>query len=161
MKAATDIDGSDAKISKQGGVILRQDNAENRRVVEHCYRDRSTTVNPIVDWTDDDVWNFLKHYGCKSNPLYQCGFKRIGCCICPLGGFASMKRDAEYFPKYREMYVHAFDRMIAERNKRGMKNNVAWNDGESVFRWWVGLDPLQITLADYIKTVEMEQDEFE
>jgi len=48
-------------------------------MVEHCYRTRKTMVNPIVDWTDEDVWEFLTHYGCKSNPLYECGFKRIGC----------------------------------------------------------------------------------
>lgn len=47
-------------------------------MVEHCYRTRKTMVNPIVDWTDEDVWEFLTHYGCKSNPLYECGFKRIG-----------------------------------------------------------------------------------
>ena len=33
-------------------------------MVEHCYRTRKTMVNPIVDWTDEDVWEFLTHYGC-------------------------------------------------------------------------------------------------
>lgn len=156
MKSAEE--DSDARISQGGGVLLRSDNADNRRLVEHCYRDRSTTVNPIVDWTDDDVWEFLHHYGCKSNPLYACGFKRIGCCICPLGGFASMRREADFFPKYREMYVSAFDRMLKERAKRGMKNNVAWTDGESVFRWWIGLDPAQITFEDYMAGLEYDEE---
>ena len=47
--------------------------------LHHCYRDRSVSVNPIIDWSDADVWQFLNHYGCKSNPLYACGEKRVGC----------------------------------------------------------------------------------
>ena len=71
--------GADYRTTRQGGIILNDDNDINRRMVEHCYRTRKTMVNPIADWTDEDVWEFLNHYGCKSNPLYECGFKRIGC----------------------------------------------------------------------------------
>ena len=71
--------GADYRTTRQGGIVLNDDNDINRRMVEHCYRTRKTMVNPIVDWTDEDVWAFLSHYGCKSNPLYECGFKRIGC----------------------------------------------------------------------------------
>lgn len=65
--------GADYEISKQGGLIMNCDNDESRRVVEHCYRTTSTMINPIIDWTDTDVWEFLHHYGCHGNPLYQCG----------------------------------------------------------------------------------------
>ena len=75
--------GADYRTTRQGGIVLNDDNDINRRMVEHCYRTRKTMVNPIVDWTDEDVWEFLNHYGCKSNPLYECGFKRIGCIGCP------------------------------------------------------------------------------
>ena len=71
--------GADYRTTRQGGIVLNDDNDINRRMVEHCYRTRKTMVNPIADWTDEDVWEFLNHYGCKSNPLYECGFKRIGC----------------------------------------------------------------------------------
>ena len=71
--------GADYRTTRQGGIVLNDDNDINRRMVEHCYRTRKTMVNPIADWTDEDVWEFLNHYGCKSKPLYECGFKRIGC----------------------------------------------------------------------------------
>ncbi len=128
--------------------MLNTDNSETRRFVESCYRTTSTLVNPIVDWTTEDVWEFLRHYGCRSNPLYYCGEDRIGCVICPLSGFAQMKKDAAKYPKYRAAYVRAFDKMLLAREAAGLGNRVSWRDGESVFRWWVGDDPNQYTFED-------------
>lgn len=143
----------DFRQTKQGGLVMNDDNSETRRFVEMCYRTTSTMVNPIVDWTDDDVWEFLHHYGCQSNPLYQCGQKRIGCIGCPLQGFKWMKADFELYPKYRAAYVRAFDRMVIEREKAGLINTGSWIDGEHVMRWWVGDDPNQITLNDYLQGI--------
>ena len=141
------------KVTKQGGIVMNDDNSETRRFVEMCYRTTSTMVNPIVDWTDEDVWEFLHHYGCRSNPLYQCGRKRIGCIGCPLQGYKRMKEDFLMYPKYRESYVRAFDRMVKAREEAGLVNNESWRDGEHVMRWWVGDDPNQITLFDYMDEV--------
>lgn len=101
-------------------------------------------VNPIVDWTEQDVWDFLRHYGCESNPLYQCGLKRIGCVGCPMAGSAGMKREFIRWPKYRQLYVHAFDRMLRHRAEKGLPS--VWRTGEDVMRWWVGDDPDQLQL---------------
>lgn len=136
--------------TKQGGLVMNDDNSETRRFVEMCYRTTSTMVNPIVDWTDEDVWEFLHYYGCQSNPLYQCGDKRIGCIGCPLQNFKGMKKDFERYPKYRAAYVKAFDRMVKAREEAGLTNNGAWSDGEHVMRWWVGDNPNQVTLFDFM-----------
>ena len=120
-----------------------------RSNVEHCYRTTSTMVNPIVDWTDEDVWEFLHYYGCQSNPLYQCGSRRIGCIGCPMQGGKGMKKDFLFYFKYRASYVRAFDRMVKAREESGLVNRGTWRDGESVMRWWVGDDPNQITMSDY------------
>lgn len=140
-KMASEI-GADARKTKLGGLVLNTDNAESRQLVEQCYRTTSTMINPIVDWTDNDVWDFLHHYGCKSNPLYECGFKRIGCIGCPLGGAKSMKREFVRYPKYKENYIRAFDRMIAKRLERGLP--APHKSGEECFAWWIGDDYKQI-----------------
>lgn len=36
-------------------VIHNMDNDENRRMIEQCYRTQKTLINPIIDWTDDDI----------------------------------------------------------------------------------------------------------
>ena len=104
--------GADYRTTRQGGIILNDDNDINRRMVEHCYRTRKTMVNPIVDWTDEDVWEFLSHYGCKSNPLYECGFKRIGCIGCPMAGKQLRLEEFRRYPGYRKAYIRAFDKML-------------------------------------------------
>lgn len=133
--------------SEKGGIVLNDDNAETRRFVEHCYRTTSAMVNPIVDWTDTDVWEFLHHYGCASNPLYQCGESRVGCIGCPLQGFNGMKEDFARYPKYRDNYVRAFNRMLQARADAGQDNR-DWKTGEDVMTWWVGDDPRQISFMD-------------
>lgn len=132
----------------KGGIVMNDDNAETRRFVEHCYRTTSTMTNPIVDWTDSDVWEFLHHYGCKSNPLYQCGKTRVGCIGCPLQNFIGMREDFSRYPKHRAAYVRAFDKMIKEREDEGLTNDRAWVDGEHVMLWWTGIDPAQTSLFE-------------
>lgn len=117
--------------------MLNFDNADSRRAVEHCFRTTSTMINPILDWTEDDVWEFLHHYGCQSNPLYQCGFSRIGCVGCPLAGTKHQKKEFKQYPKYYEAYIRAFDRMVKALEEKGNKKNFSWTDGEAVMRWWL------------------------
>ena len=137
-------------ISNQGGMILNDDNDNTRDFVDHCYRTHKVMINPIVDWSDDDVWDFLKYYGCDSNPLYQCGFKRIGCIGCPIAG-KHRYREFEKYPKYKENYIRAFDRMLKTRERNGLSNHSNWDTGKDVFKWWMGENPLQLTFDDLIE----------
>lgn len=145
----------DYQVNKMGGLILNDDNDANRRFVEHCYRTRKTLVNPIVDWADQDVWEFLNHYGCDSNPLYQCGFKRIGCIGCPMAG-NHRYFEFERYPKYKDLYIKAFDRMLKAREERGLINRTGWETGKNVFKWWMGEDPLQLTFEE-LEALKNEQ----
>lgn len=136
--------GLDGRINRQGGYVLNDDNDSSRRFVEMCYRTTSTMVNPIVDWSDEDVWEFLRHYGCQSNPLYECGYKRIGCIGCPHASRANKKREFARYPKYKENYIKAFDRMLKRRVEKGLPIPDMWQDGQQVFKWWIGDDPFQL-----------------
>lgn len=138
--------GLDGRKSLQGGYVLNDDNDASRRFVEMCYRTTSTMVNPIVDWPDQDVWEFLKHYGCQSNPLYECGYKRIGCIGCMNASCANRKREFAMYPKYKENYIRAFDRMLKRRAEKGLPIPPMWYDGEAVFKWWIGDDPFQLEI---------------
>ena len=141
--------GAEPFVNSKGGIVLNMDDDPSRRLVEQCYRTSNTMVNPIVDWSEADVWDFLKAHGCKSNPLYECGFKRVGCIGCPMAG---KHRYAEFerWPKYRALYEMAFDRMLEARRRAGKTNRLdsQWFNGESVMRWWLGEDGAQILWQD-------------
>lgn len=149
QKRAEEI-GAGYNITRQGGLIMNDDNDESRRMVEQCYRTTKTIVNPIIDWTDEDVWEFLRHYGCKSNPLYECGFKRIGCIGCPMAG-KHRYVEFERYPTFKRNYISAFDRMLKHREELGKpasKGWESWETGLDVFRWWLEEDFRQITFDD-------------
>ena len=122
-------------------MVLNYDDSEARRLVENCYRTLKTLVNPIADFTDDDVWEFIRKYNLSYCELYDEGWKRLGCVGCPLGGFASQRREFERWPHYRKMYVQAFQEMLDLRIAEGkIQHNKLWTDGEGIMRWWTGYD---------------------
>lgn len=132
-------------------IILNNDNDDRRMLFENCRLKAKRVVNPIIDWTDDDVWGFLQDAKIPLNPLYSEGFCRVGCVGCPMAG---KKREKEFarWPKYKGMYISAFDRMLEERKRRN-KMQGSWRMGTTgldVFNWWMENDvlPGQIAFED-------------
>ena len=39
-------------------------------------------VNPLADWTEREVWDYIKKNGVPYNELYERGYKSIGCLPC-------------------------------------------------------------------------------
>lgn len=122
--------------SKNGSITFMDDNDTGRRMVEQCYAKRKTTINPIIDWTADEVWEFLNDVAKVPHCcLYDEGFTRLGCIGCPLQGREGMLRDFERYPKYKELYIKAFDRMIA--NHPGEIRAADGTDAEAGGGWAV------------------------
>lgn len=138
--------GVEYRVNKQGGLIMDVDNDEARQWLEDCYRSHKTMLNPIVDWTDDDVWEFLHHYGIETNPLYECGFKRIGCVGCPLASKNNRLLEFARYPKYKDRYIRAFGRMLIARREDGLPTE--WKSGEEVFARWMDEDINQLSFDD-------------
>ena len=76
-------------------------------------------LNPIIDWTTEEVWEFIHEYNVPYCKLYDEGFKRLGCIGCPMGTVEHRKAELERYPKYRQAYMKAFERMIAARDRGG------------------------------------------
>lgn len=131
-------------------IILNNDNDNTRQLFESCSVKSKWACNPIVDWTNADVWSNIQAEKIPVNPLYSCGFCRVGCIGCPMASNARWKEFARY-PKYRLMYIRAFDEMIAERKRRGLSCD--WRTGEEVFHWWMedGVLPDQIGMDEWTR----------
>ena len=125
-------------------VILNNDNDDKRMLFENCRLKARRVVNPIIDWKADDVFGFLEDIKAPMNPLYSEGWCRVGCVGCPLAG--KKTREAEFlrWPKYKDLYLNAFERMIAERYRRGkMEGEMKMGyTAKEVFNWWMEYDVL-------------------
>lgn len=135
---------------KNKRLILMDDNDESRMQFETCQLKGQRTVNPIVEWTTADVWDYVTAEHIPMNPLYRCGFCRVGCIGCPLAKKATRYAEFARYPKIKAAYIRAFDRMLDERKRRGkMDGGMRFGEtGEDVMHWWMedGVLPGQMVL---------------
>jgi phosphoadenosine phosphosulfate reductase len=107
-------------------------------------RDRKdTVVNPIYEWSDKEVWDYLRAGGYPYNPMYDMGYHRVGCIGCPLATYKQKMKEFADFPTYKKLYIAAFDEMLRVRREAGKDDVVGkdgshcWKTGEDVFLWWI------------------------
>lgn len=91
--------------------ILLNDN-DGRGIIDHCMPKRAHTCNPIIDWSDEDVWRFIRHEGLPYCSLYDEGFNRLGCIGCPMAPKEERERDFRRWPGYERQYIRTFQKML-------------------------------------------------
>ena len=79
------------KMIKNREIFLNSDNDEKRKMIETCVIKGKNVLNPIIDWEDWEVWEFIKSNGFKYPTLYNQGYSRLGCIGCPMQGEEVMK----------------------------------------------------------------------
>ena len=126
-------ENEDFTLTKLGGVVLTNDNEDSRRMVENCYRRNKVTVNPIIDWTDNDVWDFIKSESIPYCSLYDEGFTRLGCINCPMARRKMRETELARYPKYMNAYLKAYDKMLQNRRDRNMETS--WETPIDVHNW--------------------------
>lgn len=109
----------------------------NNKMVEMCYKTHTTTVNPIIDWDEAEVWEFIHEYNVPYCSLYDEGFKRLGCIGCPMGSKEQREREFERYPKYKHLYMLAFEKMIEHRDRGGCKRDDIPKDAEEVMQGYI------------------------
>lgn len=129
------IGSSKKTAEKFNTVMLSNDNDSKRRITELCMQKAKMTVNPIVDWKEKDIWNYIDQEHICTNELYQCGYKRVGCIGCPMAGRKGRLKEFYDFPTFKLNYIRAFDRMLEVRKAKNLPTQ--WESGEEVFLWWI------------------------
>lgn len=106
-----------------------------RPIVEICSRRGIRLVNPIVDWTTAEVWTYIHGRGLPYCKLYDEGFKRLGCVMCPLLSLDDALIEAARWPKIAAGWRRAFDRLYECR--AGMPSVSQWANGTEMYEWWM------------------------
>jgi phosphoadenosine phosphosulfate reductase len=108
------------------------------QMFQPCKRRHGHILNPIIDWDETDVWDFIKKeigYWCE---LYDQGFNRIGCVACPMAGTEKQISDFNRWPKIKKSYLVAFGKMLERRKERNLETT--WTTAQEVYDWWIAND---------------------
>jgi len=110
-----------------------------RRRVESCYRKKNRTfLHPIIDWSDADVWDFIRDRELPYCELYDKEFKRIGCLFCPMSYYKNRLREVELYPKVARNFIKSFEELYQNKLISNPDTVAKWTSGEEMFWWWVG-----------------------
>ncbi len=113
-------------ISTKEAALLRRMKREGKKVNEdyfsvnqqdqvRCINGQdSILISPIFNWTEKDVWYFLNEVvrvpHCE---LYDQGYHRIGCILCPMSSPRQKQREMQDFPHVRRGWLNAIKQIRA------------------------------------------------
>lgn len=89
------------------------------------------TVNPILDWTETDVWEYLNNVvNVPHCELYDQGRRRVGCLFCPMKARKEIVDDMRRYP-------HQFKRFKETVAKIAETSKVFPSDPKAFLEWWL------------------------
>jgi len=116
---------------------------QSRRMFEACYRDKSKHyLQPIIDWSSADVWEYIRTNNIEYCSLYDEGFKRIGCVLCPMS--RNTERDILRWPKIAK----AWEKAVKATYKPGISK--AFTSPDDYWEWWLDRDRPTISDEGYV-----------
>ena len=116
--------------------ILLNDNTDKRILHEYCSLKSKHILNPIIDWTNADVWNFIRSNDLEYCKLYDEGWRRIGCIACPMAVKKERSKELERYPKFKALYLRAIKKMLKVRIEKG-RSFKPEGTAEDVLEWWI------------------------
>lgn len=107
-------------------------NRSQRRMVEPCYRDTTKRyLNLIIDWSTAEVWDYLQTKRVSYCSLYDEGFNRLGCVLCP------MVRTTWVHQERWPAICRAWERAIKATFN---PDKGTWQTAEEYWQWWLRRD---------------------
>ena len=82
-------------------------NADGERVLGCIRGKESLLISPIIEWTDEEVWEFLGALGVKHCSLYDEGWHRIGCIGCPMSSHKQKMIENARYPHVKRNWIKA------------------------------------------------------
>lgn len=91
-------------------------------------------INPIINWSEADVWYFLNNVAKVNHcELYDRGWRRIGCLFCPMASLKELIKMVENYPKYKDLIIRTIHRL----REYGYMNQYSELTDTELFRWWI------------------------
>lgn len=102
---------------------LRREQAETRSATKVVALDANEKIkiNPLINWTEEDVWNYIRKYDVPYNKLHDKGFSSIGCSCCTRAvAPGEHVRSGRWWwedPEQKECGLHVVNGKLTRKNK--------------------------------------------
>lgn len=105
------------------------------------------TINPILEWTERDVWHYLNTVlqvpHCE---VYDKGYKRVGCLFCPMQTEKQLIRNCKEHTHLFKRLMDTIAFLCSEKNVTA-KEKYFLNDPVGYFLWWISKENVQVFKA--------------
>lgn len=93
-------------------------------------------LKPIIDWSDDDIWGYIRRHKLPINPEYK-KRKRVGCKVCPKASFTSNADALIESPKLIDAFIRAREKGSLEIDWIITSDNKDYSDDKCYYicRW--------------------------
>jgi len=88
---------------------------------------------PIMQWSEKEIWNYIRERNLPYSPLYDQGFSRLGCVGCPMAMTNLRINEYKRFPRYAYATIRAIEKNI----KAGRSLSKFFQDPYEAFHWWL------------------------
>jgi len=118
---------------------------KRRAMTETCrWVKAKSFLHPIIDWTTKEVWEYIRQEELPYCSLYDEGFHRLGCVLCPMTTARQATRDRERWPKIADAWFRAWSRFY----EKGSVGVLRWASPEEGFEWWLSRKPASAEVDD-------------
>lgn len=124
-----ELETSDRKYSN----TLDQFNIDNKNQVLCIKGKDKILLSPIINWTNLDVWGFIRGNKLEYCELYDKGYHRIGCMFCPIASAKSKQRDRINYPGVERLIKKAINELVVNN---GYGDDLNY-DIDEIFNWWI------------------------
>jgi len=107
-----------------------------RKMMEPCNHHQETHfLHPIIDWSTDEVWDYINTYNIPYCKLYDHGWKRIGCVGCPFASPQKRTWELSQYPQIARIWKHGCKAIIDRQKKEG--RNLKFKTADEFYTWWL------------------------
>jgi len=126
--------GSDGYVVVTGLRAAESARRRRRAMFEPCFRRRRHLLNPIFDWPTLAVWDYIRRHDLPYCRLYDEGFKRLGCVLCPC---RCKREDVRYEMERWPRLARAWERAVKATWRPPAPGRRSFPSPEHMWQWWL------------------------
>lgn len=128
---------------------------EHEEIMHQCNigKDR-LLISPIIHWTEKEVWGFLNAHKISHCSLYDEGFSRIGCILCPMASYNRKLIEIQRWPHVKRQWLEIIQWLIDNKWRKRYLDSAQLS-----FEWWISGKSLEEFKLDEIYQMKIDWEE--